>query len=70
MRAAELRVQLAKEEAGRLQNELKEYKARAQALLRAKSTEIKSAKDDARWALFWSCRPARPDLAEGGVAYT
>lgn len=45
---SENRVHQAKEDISRLETELKDYKARAHALLRAKAAEIQSAKDAAR----------------------
>lgn len=48
VRAAEQKAAAAREEAARLEAELRDYKARAHALLKAKTTELQSAKDVAK----------------------
>lgn len=67
VRAAEQRVAAAQEEVGRLERELREYKARAHALLNAKAAELRSAKDEARWARWpfhaVCCAAAAPEPA-------
>ena len=40
----------------RLEGELRDYKARAHALLKAKETELKVARDIVRWARHVGCK--------------